>query len=227
MISAIEGLPLVEEENPYTTKESKDLGRDEFLKLFLAQLNYQDPLNPLDSTQFSSQLAQFSSLEQLFNVNENLESLKTAQAGDSRYQILDLIGKEVEAEGNSLSLVKDETARGGFYSEIPAECSVLISDQEGKPIRELYMGMLESGEHSFVWDGRDQKGNLMEAGAYTYEVTAMAPSGEIIPVETRVRGIVDRINLDGEEPLLYIGSTAIQLSQIMNVNIPEEGTDPL
>jgi flagellar basal-body rod modification protein FlgD len=226
MISAIEGLPLVEEENPYATKESKGLGRDEFLKLFLAQLNHQDPLNPLDSTQFSSQLAQFSSLEQLFNVNENLEYLKTAQDGGSRYQVLDLIGKEVEAEGNSLSLVKDETARGVFYSDIPAECSVLISDQEGYPIRELYMDMLESGEHSFVWDGRDQKGNLMEAGAYTYEVAAMAPSGEIIPVETRVRGIVDRINMDGEEPLLYIGSAAIQLSQIMNVNLPEVETDP-
>jgi flagellar basal-body rod modification protein FlgD len=226
MISAIEGIPLVEEENPYASKESKNLGRDEFLKLFLAQLNHQDPLNPMDGTQFSSQLAQFSSLEQLFNVNENLESIKAAQDGDGFYQILDLIGKEIEAEGNSLSLMRGETASGGFYSEIPAECSVLISDQNGYPVRELSMGMIESGEHSFKWDGRDQDGNLMESGIYTYEVAAMDPSGEIMPVETRIRGVVDRINLDGEEPLLYIGSTAIQLSQIMNVNIPPGETDP-
>jgi flagellar basal-body rod modification protein FlgD len=226
MISALEGISYVEEENLYATEKSKDLGRDEFLQMFLAQLKYQDPLNPMEGTEFSTQLAQFSSLEQLFDVNDTLESIMAAQNGNSAYQVLDLIGKEVEAEGSSLSLEQGETARGGFYSEIPAQCSILIMDHYGYPVRELNMGMLESGEHSFEWDGRDYTGNLVESGTYTYEVTAIAASGDVVPVETRIRGLVDRINLDGDEPLLFIGSIAVQLSQIMNVNIPEAETDP-
>ncbi len=226
MISDIPGLPLVEEANPYTVKESKTLGRDEFLTMFLAQLKHQDPLNPMEGTEFSSQLAQFSSLEQLFNVNENLESLNSAQNGNSVYQVLDLIGKEVDAEGNVLSLEKGKTATGGFYSDAPVDCNVLIRNEEGYTVRSMYIGKFEPGMHSFEWDGRDQNGNLLESGAYEYSITAIDSSGSSVSVETLLRGVIDRISLNEPEPVLYIGSTAIQLSQILNVNIPEAVTDP-
>ena len=110
MISGINGIPGFVEDNPHTEKTEQDLGQDDFLKMFLAQLNHQDPLNPMDSTQFSAQLAQFSSLEQLFNINETLETINGLQAENGRYQSLDLIGKEVVAEGNMLYLEQEGTA---------------------------------------------------------------------------------------------------------------------
>lgn len=221
MISSIQGLPFIEEPNPYAKKESKDLGRDEFLKLFLAQLKHQDPLNPMEGTEFSSQLAQFSSLEQLFNMNETLESINESQNGNNAYQVIDLIGKEVEAKGDMLSLVKEQNASAGFSIRVPAESIVMIIDQNGYRIREMNLGVLQPGAHTFEWDGRSANGELMDSGVYNYKVTAISQTGELTPVETRVRGVIDRINLDGAEPLLFMGEAAINLSQIINVNMPK------
>ncbi|MEN8751434.1 MAG: flagellar hook capping FlgD N-terminal domain-containing protein, partial [Desulfobacterales bacterium] len=80
------------------------MGKDDFLNLLVAQLQHQDPLNPLDSTDFTAQLAQFTSLEQLNNVNTNLESLQSYQAAIKNAQAVDLIGKTVEAPGNTVVL---------------------------------------------------------------------------------------------------------------------------
>ena len=143
MISDINGITSVEEESLYTAKKEEALGRDDFLKLFLAQLNNQDPLNPMDGTEFSAQLAQFSSLEQLFNVNENLESMKTLQDNSSRFQALELIGKDIEAEGDTLSLVNGTPTTGSFTLEEAADCTVLINDADGYPVREIPLGSLE------------------------------------------------------------------------------------
>ena len=188
MISGISALPGFEETSLYVGKTEQDLGRDDFLTMFLAQLNHQDPLNPMDSTEFSSQLAQFSSLEQLFNVNANLETLKSAQDSGNRYQALSMIGKVIEAEGNVISLEPGEFSYGSFTLEDEAECAVLISDQEGYPVRELSLGLLEAGEHSFQWNGQDGEGNDLDRGIYVFEVMAVTPSGELLSVETKVKG---------------------------------------
>lgn len=225
MISEISGISGFEEVSPYTEKTEESLGRDEFLQMFLAQLNHQDPLNPMDSTEFSAQLAQFSSLEQLFNVNENLESLKEIQEGTTRFKALDLIGKEIAAEGDILSLEHDRLSTGSFSLDSPATCSVLISDENGYPLREIPMGSLEPGEHSFEWDGRDVDGTMMDEGIYAFEVQAMDRSGAFIPVETRIKGLVNRVSLDGEQPLLYVNGLPIDLSQIMDVSMTDSQTE--
>ncbi len=217
MISDIKGIPSVTEDSLYAEEDKQVLGRDDFLKLFLAQLNHQDPLNPMDSAQFSSQLAQFSSLEQLFNVNENLESMKSVQDSGNRLQALDLMGKEIEAEGDSLYLEYGSSATGSFTLENSGDCTVLVSYPNGYPVREIYLGTLDPGDHSFVWDGRDGEGNMMDSGTYGFEVTAVNSSGEILPVETRIRGLVNGVSLDGEEPMLHIGETSLGMSQVVEV----------
>ena len=224
MISEISGLTGFVEDSPYTEKTEDALGRDDFLKLFLAQLNHQDPLNPMDSTQFSSQLAEFSSLEQLFNVNENLESLKDLQDNSSRFQALDLIGKDIEAEGNIIYLKSGVTSSGSFSINDSADCTVLITDSEGYSVREIPLGTLESGKHSFDWDGRDMNGELVNSGIYAFEITAQTQSGEIIAAESRVYGQVDRVSLEGAEPLLYVGEVPVSLSQVLDVNLPDTET---
>lgn len=219
MISDITGISLIEEENFYTDKTEQNLGRDEFLKLFLAQMNHQDPLNPMDSSEFSSQLAEFSSLEQLFNVNENLESIKSVQDSSNQFQALELIGKDIEAEGDILSLNQDGTAYGSFSIDTRADCLVLIKDQNGYYVKQINMGTLEAGDHTFEWDGLDEEGNSMDEGLYGFEITAVDESGWEVDVETRFKGLVERVNLDAEQPLLYVGGIPIALSQVINVNL--------
>ncbi|MBN2059176.1 MAG: flagellar hook assembly protein FlgD [Deltaproteobacteria bacterium] len=225
MITEISALPGFEEAGLYTEKSEQVLGRDDFLKMFLAQLNHQDPLNPMDSSQFSSQLAQFSSLEQLFNVNNNLESIKSVQDTESSFQALNLMGKIIEAEGNVLNLEPGQISTGGFTLEENADCSVLISDADGLPVRELHLGVLGIGEHSFQWDGRDNKGNDMPAGIYGFEMAAVNQSGDLLSVETRIRGRITRVSLDGAESLVYVGEMPVDISQIMDVSLPDTGTD--
>jgi flagellar basal-body rod modification protein FlgD len=200
-----------------TSKTQGTLGKDEFLKLLLAQLTHQDPLNPADASQFASQLAQFSSLEQLTNVNENLTSLQSAQDSSNKFQALDIIGKQIEAAGDVLSLGDEETATGGFTIGSSADCAVVISDASGNVVRAINAGSLASGDHTFIWDGKDAKGNTMADGLYTFDIVAQNSSGNTVSATTKITGLVDRVNLDGTDPTLYIGSLPVALSEVTDI----------
>jgi flagellar basal-body rod modification protein FlgD len=212
-------------ESLYTEKTTQELGLDNFLKMFLAQLEHQNPLDPMEGSEFSAQLAQFSSLEQLFDVNDNLESLLAAQDQNSRFQALDFIGKEVVAEGDRLSLKQGETAKGSFTLNGTANCTVAIFDSNGHPLREISMGTLGPGQHPFEWDGHDGSGAVREPGIYGFEITAVTEDGQIIPVETLITGRVTRVNLEGGSTLLYVGEIPLTISQIMDIKEPEPAGD--
>ena len=217
-------LPYYEEDN-YTTKEEDKLGRDAFMTLFLAQLNQQDPLNPMDTTQFSSQLAQFSTLEQLFNVNENLESIEGIQSSDSRYQILNLVGKKVQVESDTLILNNGEPAEGAFYLDTPAKCTVRIYDERGVAIKDIDLGSLEAGNRSFEWNGTDDYETVHTTGSYSYKVSAISSTGESVAVDRYIQGTVSRVNMNTDEPVLYIGDTPLYMSQVVNVINNAESID--
>ena len=219
MIEGISGISSVNENIPNDSTPA--LGQDEFLKMFLAQLQHQDPLNPMDSTEFSAQLAQFSSLEQLFNVNHNLESLTSLQNQASQFQALDFIGKEVSAAGNIINLKQDSTPLGEFTLGSTSDCTLLIIDQDGYPVRTISLGVLAQGENTFEWDGYDDAGNMMDEGIYGFEITAIAEDGSFVPVETRITGQVTRINMEGAEPVLYIGDIPISISQVLEIRVPD------
>ena len=200
--------------------DDKKLGRDAFLKILLAQLRYQDPLDPMKGTEFTAELAQFSSLEQLFNVNDQLGEMKSVQYGSTFFQALGLIGKEIRAQGDSINLGEEGGASGTFYISEPAECTVIIEDMDGSVIRKIPMGRLEAGRHDFQWDGRDESGNRVGAGAYRFSVMAVSDSGEAVPVDTYITGTVTRVSVGGSLPVLYIGDVAVDLASV------SEATDP-
>jgi flagellar basal-body rod modification protein FlgD len=224
MIADVVGINTVPENDSYVTETQDTLGRDQFLTMFLAQLKYQDPLNPMEGTEFSAQLAQFSSLEQLFNVNDNLESIKTLQDNSSRFQALDLIGKDVEADGDMLCLESGKTSQGSFTLDSAAECVVRVYGQEGYPVRDMDLGTFEAGSHTFEWDGRDRSGEILDPGVYGFEIMAVTADGESVPVQTRIKGQVTRVNLDDATPTLYVGDIPITLSQVLDIRIPEIDT---
>jgi flagellar basal-body rod modification protein FlgD len=210
-----------EEESLYVEKQTKTLGQDEFLKLFLAQMNHQDPLNPMSNEDFTAQLAQFSSLEQLFNVNEHLESIRSTQDLTTRYQALDLIGKEIVAKGNALTLEEGKTSAGGFFLEDFADCTVLITDSSGLYIRQIPLNLLQPGEHSFQWDGKNDAGAVQEPGVYSFTIAATNEYGQTLPVETRIEGKITGVNMEESTPVLYVGEIPLNMSQVLEIKVPE------
>lgn len=207
-------------------KRSNSLNQDAFLKIFMAQLSHQDPLNPMEGTEFTNQLTQFSSLEQLFNVNQNLETIKGSQDTVGRFEALNFIGKEVLADGDQISLPEEGSGEGLFNLGGQADCIALITDEEGNLIRKIPLGVLQAGEHTVEWDGLSESGLRQSAGEYRFEVAAFSAAGEEVPVETMVSGRVSRVDLEEESPVVYIGDIPIDLSQIRDVRANQTAGAP-
>ncbi len=202
------------------------MGKNDFLNLLVAQLQHQDPLNPLDSTEFTAQLAQFTSLEQLNNINANLESLQNYQAAIKNAQAVDLIGKTVEAAGNTVVLREDgETVLRFDLAQDVEYLSANIYGPEGNFVRTVTTGPLFAGRHALSWDGRDQEGNRLTAGRYSYEIQATARDGEAATAAPFVSARVTGVTFDGQTPQLRAGDYTISVNDIREVTEDVPTTD--
>jgi flagellar basal-body rod modification protein FlgD len=195
-----------------TSSSSSDqvLGREDFLTLLIAQLENQDPLDPLDSAEFTAQLAQFSSLEQLFNVNENLEGIQEMIYSQGEEDLIQLIGKTVKADDNSI-LVDDETvlSAGSYSLEEGAAVSVMIYDSSGNEVRTLYLGWQDEGEYTIEWDGLDTDGEMADDGTYYFEVAAEDENGTEVEANTYIIGEVMGVTYKYGDPYLMIGDNLV------------------
>jgi flagellar basal-body rod modification protein FlgD len=174
------------------------LGKDDFLTLLVAQLQHQDPLNPQDSTEFTAQLAQFSSLEQLGNVNDNLEYLKLATAAANNTEAVSLIGKQIIAAGNAIQ--REDGAAVACNFELAAEASAVavnIYDPNGNFIRTFEGGALSAGAQALEWDGKDSQGHSVPDGVYSFEVLAVDYNDRIYNRDRQRRGLSEQYNLPG------------------------------
>ena len=205
---------------PSDTRSEDIMGKDTFLTLLVAQLRHQDPLNPMEGTEFTAQLAQFSSLEQLQNVNDNLSNMKVSQSEELIFKAMDFMGKEIDVQGKDLMLKDDTPAKGGFYMESPADCLVTVFDAHGTAVKNISMGRLAPGTHSFEWDGTGDNGAFQEQGIYNFAVTALDGTGQALPVETFMSGRVDRVRFEGGTPLLYMGNLPVAPSSVRDVRMP-------
>jgi flagellar basal-body rod modification protein FlgD len=227
MISPIQAIQSASSQTSETTtqKSSDNMGKNDFLKIFLAQMRNQDPLSPMEGTEFTAQLAQFSSLEQLFNVNDNLESLKGAQGDTSKYDALNFIGKDIVAGGDQLSLSEPGIAKGGFQIQAPATCTVSVMDGSGNLVRTIPLGLLDAGQHAFEWDGMNSSGLQSPAGIYGFTVNALDETGSPVLADTMTSGKVTRVNLEGDTPILYVGDIPVNFNQVLDISLPEESQE--
>jgi len=204
-----------------STQTRGKLGESDFLKMFTTQMQYQDPLNPLDATQFTSQLAQFSSLDQLFNMSNSLTQLLQAEQTMNSMEALKLIGKAVQATGNSLVLQEGSGAEGSFSLAAAAtQCTVSIYDGNGTLVRTLSLGAVPGGEGHFSWDGLSDAGKTIPSGTYTYQMQAKDLNGKDIQVQTRTSGVVTGVKLGGTVPQLSVGAVDLPLSAVSVVRDP-------
>lgn len=199
----------------------KTLGKEDFLRLFTTQLRYQNPINPMDSTEFTSQLAQFSSLEQLFNIGSQLKDLLLYQNSLQNTLTANLIGKEIRYEGDSIYL--RDNALINYSLTIPASrVKITIYDSTGKAVRTVELNNQSDGPQSYQWDGKDSEGNKLPEGGYKIRIEAFDSKGNPIEVSTLSSGIVTGMTFENNITYLIIDdSTKVQLGQVREIKNPK------
>jgi flagellar basal-body rod modification protein FlgD len=195
---------------------------DNFLLLLTTQLQHQDPLSPMDTNEFTSQLVQFTGVEQAIRTNQNLEQLIALQSGAQAVAAVSFLGKTIEAFGNQLWLSGGSSEITYELGGAAAASSIVILDGNGKPVRTL-SGEIAAGPHRFVWNGTDNDGNALPDGVYSVQVTAIDAEGNDIGVVTGVVGKVDGVQNLAGTILLKIGDLAIPLGNVHTIREPVAG----
>lgn len=190
---------------------------DTFLTLLTTQLQYQDPLDPLNSNEFTQQLVQFAGVEQQIQGNRNLEQALSLLQANQTAAAVGYIGKEVEAEGDAAWLGAEGGAVWGYELEASAAVSnLLVTDASGKLV---YAAPAETaaGRHQFAWDGNDAAGRRLPEGTYTFAVAAVDRDGETVEAAVSVVGVVTAVQNKDGAPVLLLGRTEAPLSGLLNV----------
>ena len=204
--------------NPISSPGSDFLGKDAFLYMFISQLKAQDPLNPMESTEFTAQLAQFSSLEQLSNANTNLELLQLYQASINNSQAVSFIGKTINAFGNSTGVVDGVADQIHFdLADDASDVLVQIYNSDGNLAKTIQLGALNAGEQSVEWDGTDNDENEVPNGTYAFEVVATGSDGNSINVTTFITAIVSGVSFKDGTTYLLAGNQEIPIGSVLKV----------
>ncbi len=196
-----------------------------FLVLLTEQLKNQDPLSPLDSNEFVSQLVQFSSVEQQINQNTTLEKLVGLQVASVGGATVGYIGKEIRVDSNESHLGPDGAAWTYGVDGDAASVAVSVVDGTGKVVYTA-AGSAEPGEHGFIWDGKDNAGKPLPQGAYTLQVSAMTEAKTSLPTYVATFGIVTGVDLSGPEPVLLMGQARAPFSRVQAVREPPAAPPP-
>ena len=198
----------------------KSMGKDDFLKLLIAQLSAQDPLDPMGAQDFSAQLAQFSGLEQMTNVNINLEKLQQQQAVSQNTSVINLIGKTVESAGNTFNHVAGASKVLSYSLNGGAESiQIEIFDMAGSQVDTVKLGSQGKGKNQVSWDGFDNQGNPFAAGTYSFVVTASNYAGQTVPVTTFSSGLVSDVVFGEGENYVIVNGKELPISAIKRVRI--------
>ena len=189
-----------------------------FLQLLTTQLKNQNPLDPLDTNQFTQQLVQFAQVEQQLKSNQELETLVSLQKTAQATQALGFVGSTVAVDGATTQLGKGQ-ANWSFSVTKPATATITIANSAGQTV---YSGSytIQPGTQKFAWDGRGNNGTQWPDGTYKLSVTAVDTSGQSVAVSTEVEGVVDSVDLTKSPPLLSVGGQNFTLDQIKRVIRP-------
>ena len=189
-----------------------------FLTLLTTQLQNQNPLDPLDTNQFTQQLVQFASVEQQMNMNTQLQTLVSLQQTAQNSQALGFVGKTVTVNGTTAPLTNGK-AQWTFNPTSPATATFTVSDSTGQTVFSK-TGTVQPGQQAFNWNGLDSSGRQWADGNYTLTVTAVGANGQSVAIPTTVTGMVNSVDLTQSPPLLSIGGQTYTLNQILSVTQP-------
>ncbi len=189
---------------------------DAFLNLLTTQLQNQNPLEPLDTNEFTAQLVQFSSVEQSIQANKNLEQLVALSLTTAFNNAVGYIGKTVGAAGSVTQLANGVAT---WNYSIPAdspETTITIRDAAGATVF-TETKAIGAGDGAYTWDGRLENGTQAPDGAYSIEFAASDTEGNAVTVTTDIEGVVESIDMTGVEPVLTVNGSQINLSSVKTI----------
>jgi flagellar basal-body rod modification protein FlgD len=197
------------------TTANKDLGKNEFLNLLVAQLNNQNPLEPQSNGEFIAQLAQFSQVEGIEKLNSSMGSLLSGYQSSQALQASSLVGRKVIIPTDKAVVDTSESFKASMV--LPASSSnvyVNVYNNAGSVVSRINMGEQAAGNVSFIWDGKDASGNQLPPGTYKFEAQATY-EGETKALYTMLPANVDSVVLGGSELMLNLaGLGSVPLSQV-------------
>ena len=201
-----------------TVQRKTALSQEDFLKLFTKQLQYQNPLAPMDNYQMSAQMAQLTTVQALGDLTKSMQNLEAYQASASSLQAVGLIGKKVEATGNTVSIGQDNTVSGGSYQLAkPGHAYIQIFDANGNMVRVIDDGVKDTSKQKFTWDGKNQQGAALPAGNYAFKVSAVDEKNQSIQVTTSKIATVTGVSFENGIAYLNLGSDRITMSDLIAV----------
>lgn len=208
--------------NQSSTVADRVLDKDDFLRLLVAKLSHQDPLDPMADEDFVAQLAQFSSLEQLQNMNDNLQqdiqwNYLLSQT-ISNTMATSLIGRTVRADSSTLYIEEGGAADIAVGLDRPAtELTITIRDENGRLIRTISERDVSQGDHVFNWDGTDDTGGQAPAGPYLVSVSAIDVNGNLFTPDQYLEGLVTGVTYRDGIALLNVNGQQLPLASVLEV----------
>lgn len=203
-------------------KQSTGLNKDDFMKLFVAQMQNQDPLAPQDSSAMVAQLAQITQVEQSYNSNTNLKSLLDSLNSSASMSAVSFIGKTVMAPGSQVSLASGSNPQLNFnLAEAANQVQVAVQDANGRTVRTLTMGLTPAGDGNVVWDGKGSNSTALPAGTYSFTVAGLAADGSSISATPFIKAVVDGVKLaQGGSAVLTAGGIDVPLDTVTGIKGP-------
>ena len=193
-----------------------------FLTLLTTQLKNQDPSSPMDSNQFTTELVQFSGVEQQINTNSNLSQLISLAQAANVSQASAMLGSAVTATANQLPL-QNGKATLNFTAPSAEPVNIIISEPSGKAVYDASLNAT-AGKNTWNWDGTDASGNTLPDGAYNVSLTNTPASGTATPIPFSITGTATSLDSTSNNLMLNLGAVSVPFSSITSVNRPNTGT---
>lgn len=199
---------------------------DTFLSILTTQLKNQNPLDPMDTNQFTAQLVQFTGVEQQLKTNQFLETLLLTSQSTAKTDAVSYIGKQITASGRTGSLTDDEAVFWAYNApQNVANATVTIKNSSGQVVY-TETGSLAAGAGTFRWDGMGSDGTQKPNGIYTIDIQGTNVQGKAVKVSTSTLGIVTAVDFTGDVPMLTVGNTKVAISDVTDVRIAPSTPPP-
>lgn len=226
MVSDV-GISTALDQQSQTNAASSQLAEDfsQFLNLLTVQLQNQDPLSPMDTTEFTNQLVAFTGVEQQINTNQKLDSLVALQLGNVMGSALGYVGLEASyVSSEFFSDGENPSTINYALNGTAVEATIRILDESGSQVFEA-QAEKSAGSHEFIWDGLDSFGNPVEPGTYEVRIDALDSNDAAVTATTVVEGTVRGVETQNGSIFLLIGERAVSVGNILSVNEPEAAAD--
>lgn len=197
-----------------------ELGKDAFMTLLLTQMKNQDPTNPLKSHEMAAQLAQFTQLEKLSNIDSGIEGLRKDGQPNLNFQALSFIGKTITTDNSKVSRTDTESTHDVRFT-LPSdaqELKMVIKDAAGNPVRNLEFKNLKTGKNELNWNGMTDDGSKAAPGEYSVAFEAIASNGKKMHIETKTEGVISGVNFTPKGPQLMVGKQVVSMDDVKSIS---------